>query len=129
MQRPVRGEHWAMHKPPPTRQSIDIGRAEQELRAEPAYAQDGHTARTLVRESDLRMVLIAIRQDASIDQHHTDHTACIHVLTGNITLRFATYSVAVPTGGIFVLEANAPHAVSAAVDSAFTLTIGWRDKT
>lgn len=108
--------------------TVDLGLSDAELRDEDAYSRDGHTARTLVRESDLRIVLIAMRKGASISEHHTDHTASIQVLTGHIRIRFADVVSELQAGQLFVLEAGAPHDVKAEVESSFLLTLGWRDK-
>ncbi len=110
------------------RDTIDLGGSDLKLRGEEAYARDGHTARTLLRESDLRIVLIAMRKGASISEHHTDHTAAIQVLTGHVRVRFAGSVSDVHAGHLFVFEAGAPHEVEADVDSSFLLTLGWRDK-
>ena len=108
--------------------TLDISRIEQDLRAESAYANDGHTARTLLRAHDLRVVLIVMRMGASIDEHHTDHTGVIHVLSGHVQIRVSNRAVPVTTGAMFALEPRVVHAVDAIVDSAFLLTLGWRDK-
>ena len=110
------------------RDTVDLGRSDMELRREDAYARDGHTARTLLRESDLRIVLIAMRKGASISEHHTDHTASVQVLTGQLRIRFSNCVADVPAGHLFVFEAGAAHEVDAELDSSFLLTLGWRDK-
>jgi quercetin dioxygenase-like cupin family protein len=110
------------------RATIDLGHSDLELRREDAYGRDGHTARTLVREADLRIVHIAMRKGASISEHHTDHTASIHVLSGHVRVRFSGSVADVPAGHLFVFEAGAPHEVDADVDSSFLLTLGWRNK-
>lgn len=112
---------------PDAHEPLELLQAEQELRAESAYARDGHTARTLLRQSDLRVVLIVMRAGASIDQHHTDHTGVIHVLTGHVQMRLPHAVVPVATGSLFALERDIAHAVDAVVDCAFLLTLGWHD--
>lgn len=117
-------------KPPSSeqREIVELKDAEQALRMEEAFAREGHTARTLVREDDLRVVLIAMRAGGSMEEHHTDHTAVIHVLNGEVKVRFGGRAVDVAAGCVFFFERGAVHAVEAAVDSAFLLTLGWRGK-
>jgi len=57
---------------------VDIAR---EMRAEDTYARDGHTARTLVREADLRIVLMVMKAGSIMKEVCSSawvrpHTAC-----------------------------------------------------
>ena len=109
-----------------TATTIDLGSIERELRQQDAYLREGHTARTLVRESDLRLVLVAMRTGSHIAEHHTDKTASVHALSGHVRLRLPDRIVDLTSGQIFVIEPGLRHAVDAVADSAFLLTLGWK---
>ncbi len=103
---------------------FDLSALEQEVRKEDAFLRDGHTARTLVRESDLRVVFIVMRSGARIAEHRAENTASVHALRGHIRLRLPDNTADVPSGSLLVLEKGLRHDVEALEDSAFLLTIG-----
>ena len=97
----------------------------REMRTIDAYRRDGHTARTIVREPDLRVVLVAMKADSKILEHRADETACIHTLVGHVRLRLSDEVIELPTGQLLGIGRGIRHDVTAAVDSAFLLTLGW----
>ena len=95
------------------------------MQQETAYLREGHTARTLVREPDLRIVLVAMKAGARIAEHRADETASVHALRGHVRLRLPDKVVDLPAGRLLVLEKGLRHDVEAMQDSAFLLTLGW----
>ena len=79
----------AMAKPDSAEFSVifDLATIERELRGEEAYAREGHTARTLAREHDLRVVLIAMKAGSRIAAHSVPETVSIQTLTGRLRLQ------------------------------------------
>ena len=59
---------------------FDLAAVDSELRKEDAYQREGHTARTLVREPDLRIVLVVMKAGARIAEHRADQTASVQAL-------------------------------------------------
>lgn len=105
---------------------FDLAAIGSELRTEEAYLREGHTARTLVRASDIRIVLIVMKAGARIAEHRASETAAVHTLSGRVRLRLPDGTAEVPAGQLLILEEGLPHDVEAAADSAFLLTLGWR---
>src|SRR6185437_10227462 len=62
--------------------NFDLNREIQQLRSEGRW-QSGHTAKTLVKYSDFRMVLVAIKAGGRMMQHRTEGRISIHNLTGH----------------------------------------------
>lgn len=87
--------------------------------------QTGHTARTLFKKSDFRMVLISMEKGSSLKEHHADGTISVQVLKGSI--RFSTQGEThnLQTNSLAVLGASIKHEVEALEESAFLLTIAW----
>lgn len=114
-----------MTKPAPTAHgaAFDLAEVDRELRQEAAYARDGHTARTLVREPDLRVVLVVMRSGRKIAEHRAHETASIHALSGHIRLRVETQLVHLTPGKLLVIAPQLRHEVEALADSAFLLTL------
>jgi quercetin dioxygenase-like cupin family protein len=108
--------------------TFDIAPIAAEMRREEVYEREGHTARTLVRETDLRVVLVVMKGGGVIKEHRAKETASIHVLSGRVCVRLRDRSVDLPGGRLLVLERGLPHNVEAAEESAFLLTLGWHEK-
>ena len=98
------------------------------MRGEDDYARNGHTARTLVREADLRIVLIVMKSGSVVKEHRADETASIHSLAGHVRLRLPDRVADLPAGKLLVLERGLQHNVEALEESTLLLTLGWRAK-
>jgi quercetin dioxygenase-like cupin family protein len=119
-----------MSRPEPTHQGavFDLAAIDAEMRREDAYQRDGHTARTLVREEDMRVVLVVMRAGARITEHRANDTASIHALAGHVRLRLPDNATDLPAGRLLVLERGLRHDVEAVAESAFLLTLGRQAK-
>src|SRR4029077_14945781 len=98
------------------------------MRGEEAYPREGHTARALVREHDMRVVLIAMKAGARIAEHTANETVSIQTLSGRLRLQLPRLArqredriVELPIGRLLVLERGLAHDVEAVGDSAFLL--------
>lgn len=107
---------------------LNLSEAAAELRSAAAYEKEGHTARTLTREADLRVVLLVMKAGSRLREHQADATVCIQVLGGGVRLELPTGSVDLGVGQLLVLERNTPHDVTAQEDSSVLLTLGWHGK-
>ena len=105
--------------------SIDFSTIADEVRQEKAYAQEGHAARTLLREADLRIVLIVMKAGSRMKDHLAKDTASIQTISGHVTLRLPDRRVDLSPGGLLILERGLTHDVEATTDSVFLLTLGW----
>lgn len=108
--------------------AFDLAAIDAEMRREDGYQRDGHTARTLVREDDIRIVLIVMRAGARMAEHRANETASIHALSGRVRLRLPDHDADLPAGSLLVLERGLRHDVEAVAESAFLLTLGWQAK-
>lgn len=119
-----------MSRPEPTHQGpvFDLAAIDAEMRREDAYQREGHTARTLVREDDMRIVLVVMRAGTRIAEHRANDTASIHALSGHVRLRLPDNTVDLPAGRVLVLERGLRHDVEAVAESAFLLSLGWQAK-
>lgn len=116
-----------MNTPTPPQHGVtfDLAAVVRDLRSEKPYAREGHTARTLVREADLRIVVVALKAGTTIAEHHVSVTASVQALSGCIRLQLPERSVDLAEGQLLVLGAGMSHDVHADADSAFLLTLGW----
>ena len=95
------------------------------MRSAEGWRQGQHSARTLLKAADLRLVLIAIHAGDRIEEHRAPGRITIHALSGHIRVTAAGQDSDLPAGHVLTLARDAPHAVEALADSAFLLTIAW----
>ncbi len=106
--------------------TLELHALEEELRREEAYRVAGYTSRTLVREIDLRVVLVAMARGARMADHTAEETASLLPLSGTVRVRLPGREVEVAPGQLLAIEKGQKHGVDAVEESAFLLTIGWR---
>jgi quercetin dioxygenase-like cupin family protein len=87
--------------------------------------QTGHTARTLFKKSDFRMVLISMEKGSSLKEHHADGTISVQVLKGSIRFSAQGETHTLQVNNMAALGASIKHEVEALEESAFLLTIAW----
>lgn len=106
--------------------AFDLVAEAESLRHTAPWSTRGHCAKTLLKQADLRIVLIVMRAGARLQEHDTDHRISVQTLTGAVQLGVAGQIVDLPAGHLLVLEETIPHDVVAREDSAFLLTMSWR---
>jgi quercetin dioxygenase-like cupin family protein len=87
--------------------------------------QMGHTARTLFKRSDFRMVLISMEKGSVLKEHHADGTISVQVLKGSIRFTSQEKAHILQANSLVTLGASIKHEVEALEESAFLLTIAW----
>jgi quercetin dioxygenase-like cupin family protein len=104
--------------------ALDLTREIKQLRSEGRW-QSGHTAKTLAKYPDLRVVLIVMKAGGRLEKHQAEGRISVQTLDGIIRFNTAERSVELPAGQMLTLERSIPHDVESTVDSAFLLTIAW----
>lgn len=104
--------------------AFDLAAEVERLKAEPTWSS-GHSARTLIKYDDLRVVLIALAAGHRIPEHKAEGRVSVHVLSGHIEFRTSERTFDLRAGGLVALDRAVPHDVSAHEESAFLLTIAW----
>ena len=105
--------------------TVDLAAELAQLREAEGWRRSGRSSRTLVKEGDLRVVLIALRAGARLEEHLAPGRITIHTLNGHLTIRAAEQTVDLPAGQVLTLARAIPHDVEATEESAFLLTIAW----
>ena len=95
------------------------------LQDEPAWRVEGHTAATVLKHSDLRVVVVALRAGAVIKEHRTDARISVQAVTGHARLRLRDRVLDLPAGRVAALDRGIPHDVEAIEDTALLLTLSW----
>ncbi|HET8668500.1 MAG TPA: hypothetical protein VFM10_11005 [Terriglobales bacterium] len=104
--------------------TFDLNLEVERLSSEQPW-QAGHTANTIVKYPDLRIVLIALKAGAQLVHHSTIGRISIHCLSGHIRVQIPDSTVDLRAGKLLTLDREVPHDVEAYSDSTFLLTIAW----
>jgi quercetin dioxygenase-like cupin family protein len=104
--------------------TFDVDREIQQLRSEGRW-QSGHTAKTLVKYPNFRVVLVVMKAGGRMEKHRTEGRISVHSLAGQIRFRTEEQSAQLAAGQMLTLERDIPHEVEGVTDSAFLLTIAW----
>jgi quercetin dioxygenase-like cupin family protein len=106
---------------------FDLTRELALLHHEPEWNM-GHNAKTLVKYDDIRIVLTALKANVGIPRHQAEGRVSVHVLSGHLRIRAFGRTFDLWPGSLLALDRGAEHEVEALEDSAFLLTIAWRDR-
>ena len=85
----------------------------------------GRSSKTLVKYSDLRIVLIAMKANTRMHEHTAAGRISVQSLNGHIRLHLSARIVDLPAGHLLAIDHCVPHDVEAVEESAFLLTIAW----
>jgi len=105
----------------------NIGQEIEKLKNAPAWQQGvGRSSETLVKYAGLRIVLVVMKEQSRMNQHHADGPISVHAIEGKIRLHLPEgKKLELEPGGMIALEAGLKHDVEALVESAFLLTVAW----
>jgi len=85
--------------------------------------QAGHTANTIVKYPDLRIILITLKTGAQLHEHRTAGRIAVQVLAGHVQMKREDEIIDLRTGHMVTLDRNLTHDIEALADSALLLTI------
>ncbi len=103
--------------------SIDVPGFIKEIKSEVAWKKNDRNAITLYKTDNMRIVLIALHEDAVISKHTANGTISVQVLEGEIVFNTIHQSVVLKKGQMITLHKGEPHSVAAAKESVFLLTL------
>jgi quercetin dioxygenase-like cupin family protein len=96
-----------------------------QLRDEPIWHTHGHNARTLIKQSDYRMVLIALRAGKVVHEHEANASLTIQPVRGILRVHVPTEVVELRPHQLMSLDRHIPYGIEAPEDCEFLLSIGW----
>ena len=89
----------------------------------------GRRAEILIKTDDLRVLLVTMREGASLAEHSAPGTITIQVVEGEMTVEAEGATYEMEAGSLISLAAGIRHSVNARTDGAFLLTIAWSTRT
>ena len=108
---------------------FDLNEETAALRREHGWRDSGHSAKTLVKHHDQRIVLIAMKPGARMMKHQTAGAVSIQVLSGRLQVIVGKATVEVSSGGLLALDRALPHAVEALDASSVVLTVSSKPRS
>ena len=110
-----------------TTQAFDTAKLAQQLLQSAALERDGHAVQTLNHDSELRLVLVALRAGQRIAEHQTIQQATAQTLLGRLRLHVPGGDCEVPAGVVVVLRGAVVHEIEALETSVMLLSLVYRD--
>ena len=105
---------------------FDLSAEIEHMRLEDSWQRGtGRSSRTLVKQPDFRIVLVAMKSATEMKEHRADGRISIHAILGHLRLKLPSQTVEVPAGHLLALDPCIVHDVEALEDSVFLLTISW----
>jgi len=103
--------------------SIDVPGFIREIKNEDAWKKNDRNAITIYKTDGMRIVLIALHEDAVMAKHTANGIISVQVLDGEIVFNTEYQSVVLKKGQMIALHKGEAHSVAAAKESVFLLTI------
>ena len=102
---------------------FDLAEEIDALHGEEGWRTTGHSAKTLAKHRDMRIVLIAMKRGTRMKEHRTDGAVSIHVLAGHLRVHVGAKTIDIGSGDLLAID-RASHDVEALDDSGFMLSVG-----
>lgn len=103
--------------------SLDVPGFIKEIKSEAAWKKNDRNAITIYKTNGMRIVLIALHEDAVMAKHTANGIISVQVLEGEIVFNTDHQSVVLKKGQMIALHKGEPHSVAAAKESVFLLTL------
>lgn len=98
----------------------------RQLRGEDSYRREtGRSSKTLAKYPDFRIVLVLMKANSEMKEHHADARISIHALEGTIRVHLPEEKVELGAGELLALDYGIRHDVEALAENAFLITIAW----
>lgn len=107
--------------------NFDLDREIAQLHREQAWEQGDHNAITLVKDGELRVILVAMKRGALLPEHHAPARIAIQTLEGRLQMRTPEQTVELAPKSFLSLEAGLAHEVEALAESAFLIYLAWSE--
>lgn len=104
---------------------FNLAREIEQLYQEEAWLRTGRNTKTLVKQPDFRIVLVALNAGKKLEEHEAAARISIQTLNGHVTLQLTDQAVDLPEGHLVALDRALRHDVAAVKESVFLLTISW----
>jgi len=102
---------------------FDFAEIVKAIKTEAAWQNGDRNAMTLLKNSNMSVVLIALKNNAEINFHHAGRMASVQILEGSVNFKTNDHSALLKTGGFLTLHELVEHRLIAAEESVILLTM------
>jgi quercetin dioxygenase-like cupin family protein len=108
---------------------LDLEREIEQLQAEPAWREFDRNAKTLIKNPELRIVLMTLKTGARLDQHAARGAISVQVLAGRVRLSLPSKTMELAAGELLAVGPAVRHDLEALEPSSVLLTIAEGPET
>lgn len=105
--------------------AFDLAAEADELAREPGWIQHGHSARTLIKHSEFRLVLIVMAAGERIEKQTAEERICIQTLSGRLVILAEGETHRLGPCGLMAVDRGRSFEIEAEERSSLLLWIGW----
>lgn len=102
----------------------DLAEILSELKRRTEYERGDPSGKTLLKVSDLRVLVLALKAGGHMAHHSSSGPIAIHVLHGKVGIDLGDRRMELEANQLLTLHAEIDHAIEAVEDSEMLLTIG-----
>jgi quercetin dioxygenase-like cupin family protein len=103
--------------------NLDLDDEQKQILQGAKASGTGNTAKTLIKEGALRVVMVGLKQGASLREHRAEGPVAIQTLQGAVRISSPGGSEALPVGSMLVFGGGISHSVEAESDSVLLVTL------
>lgn len=103
--------------------TFDIPAEIAQMRASEQWKASRRGAKTLAKNSDVRMVLVGLSAGLAIHEHRAEGPITVSIAEGKIRFKVGGEERILPRGTILTLGSGITHELEALEDSAFVVTV------
>jgi quercetin dioxygenase-like cupin family protein len=103
---------------------VDLAAELAVLRATDSYKVADHAAKTIAKQPGVRVVLIALKAEGYMHEHHADWAITVQGVHGHAEVTVGEMTVVLTPSRLLMIAAGMPHHVRGIDESAVLLTIG-----
>jgi quercetin dioxygenase-like cupin family protein len=104
---------------------FDFAEEAARLRVESAYLDGDRNARTLAKTGAFRLVLVAFRGGAVLDENDQRGSVALQVLEGRVSIQVGPDAMEIAEGEVAVVPAEHPWIAVAVTDGLLLLQLSW----
>ena len=98
----------------------------RKLREQESFQREtGRSSKTLAKYPDFRIVLVLMKANTQMKEHHADGRISIQTIVGKIRVHLPHQAVELGGGELLVIDPAIKHDVEALEESAFLITLSW----
>jgi len=105
--------------------AFDLPAEATALHREDVFHERDHNARTLVKHSEFRLVLLALAKDVRIEEQAIDERTVLQTLRGSVSVQVPNGIIELAAGGLVALDRGTPFCVHARESTDLLLWVGW----